>query len=84
MAGVLDAFISTWTKARDTFGDGVPQTGEQFDASASMRKMQASVESAAPGSRWTGAAASAYQTANADHGKILPSWHHWIDSWATR
>ena len=24
--GVLDAFMSTWSKARETFGEGVPQT----------------------------------------------------------
>ncbi|MDT5336321.1 MAG: hypothetical protein QOD90_1826, partial [Mycobacterium sp.] len=30
---MLDAFMSTWSKARETFGQGVPQTGEQFDQS---------------------------------------------------
>ncbi|OPX05712.1 EspA/EspE family type VII secretion system effector [Mycobacterium sp. AT1] len=69
--GVLDGFISTWSNARETFGQGVPATGEQFDKSGPLTTMQSNVESAAPGSRWTGAGASAYQTANADHGKVF-------------
>lgn len=69
--GVLDGFIATWSNARDTFGQGVPATGEQFDKSGPLRDMQSTVESAAPGSRWTGAAAAAYHTANADHGKVF-------------
>ena len=69
--GVLDGFLSTWSKARETFGQGVPQTGEQFDQSGQLRQMQTTVQSAAPGSRWIGAAASAYDTANANHGKVF-------------
>jgi len=69
--GVLDGFISTWTNARDTFGQGVPATGEQFDQSGPLSTMQSTVESAAPGSRWTGAAAAAYHSANADHGRVF-------------
>lgn len=69
--GVLDGFISTWSNARETFGQGVPATGEQFDDSGPLTTMQSNVESAAPGSRWTGAGAAAYQTANADHGKVF-------------
>lgn len=68
---VLDGFISTWSQARETFGQGVPATGEQFDQSGPLIDMQSTVESAAPGSRWTGSGALAYQTANADHGKVL-------------
>lgn len=30
----LDAFLATWAKARDTFGSGEPQPGDQFDKSA--------------------------------------------------
>jgi hypothetical protein len=63
--------MSTWSKARQTFGQGVPQTGERFDQSAQLRQMQSTVESAAPGSRWIGAAASAYGTANTNHGKVF-------------
>jgi hypothetical protein len=69
--GVLDAFMSTWSTARETFGQGVPQTGEKFDQSGTLRQLQTTVESAAPGSRWNGTAATAYQTANADHGKVF-------------
>jgi hypothetical protein len=63
--------MSTWSKARETFGEGVPQTGEHFDQSGPLRQMQTTVESAAPGSRWSGTAASAYGTANTDHGNVI-------------
>ncbi len=69
--GVLDAFMSTWSTARETFGQGVPQTGDQFDESGTLRQLQTTVQSAAPGSRWTGTAAAAYDTANKDHGKVF-------------
>lgn len=69
--GVLDAFMSTWSKARETFGQGVPQTGEQFDQSLPLQQLQTTVASAAPRSRWTGAGAAAYQTTNKDHGKVF-------------
>lgn len=68
---MLDGFMSTWSKARETFGQGTPQTGESFDQSGSLRQMQTTVESAAPGSRWSGTAASAYDTANTNHGKVF-------------
>jgi uncharacterized protein YukE len=69
--GVLDAFLSTWSKARATFGEGAPQTGAEYDNSATLRRLQTTVESAAPGSTWTGAAANAYGTTNAKHGQVL-------------
>ncbi|MGK2865442.1 MAG: EspA/EspE family type VII secretion system effector [Mycobacterium sp.] len=67
----LDGFLSTWDKARDTFGSGAPQTGEQFDQSAQFESMQSTVQTAAPGSRWTGTAANAYGTVNAEHARVL-------------
>jgi hypothetical protein len=36
--------MSTWSKARETFGEGVPQTGEHFDQSGPLRQMQTTVE----------------------------------------
>jgi EspA/EspE family len=69
--GVLDAFLSTWSKARATFGEGAPQTGAEYDNSATLRQLQTTVESAAPGSKWTGAAANAYGTTNANHAQVL-------------
>jgi EspA/EspE family len=69
--GVLDAFLSTWSTARETFGQGVPHTGERFDQSGTLRQLQTTVESAAPRSRWTGTAAAAYDAANQDHGKVF-------------
>ncbi|MEN4475554.1 EspA/EspE family type VII secretion system effector [Mycolicibacterium cosmeticum] len=68
---VLDAFLSTWSKARETFGTGTPQSGERFDQSASLRQMQSTVETAAPGSKWTGSAANAYGAVNTDHAKVF-------------
>jgi hypothetical protein len=69
--GVLDAFMSTWSKARETFGEGVPQTGERFDQSGPLNQLKTTVDSAAPGSRWGGTAASAYGKANTDHGNVI-------------
>ena len=50
MGDALDAFDSVWQRAHATFGTGTPQTGEHFDKSAQLRGMQATVQSAAPGS----------------------------------
>ncbi len=69
--GVLDAFTSTWSNARSTFGQGTPQTGERFDASTQLRGLQSDVASATPGSRWSGTAASAYDAVNTAHGKVF-------------
>jgi hypothetical protein len=68
---VLDGFLSTWSMARDKFGEGTPTTGEQYDQSGPLTTMQTSVQSAAPGSKWIGTAANAYDAANTDHGKVF-------------
>ncbi|MGV0835585.1 DUF6973 domain-containing protein [Mycolicibacterium thermoresistibile] len=62
----LTAFLTTWSAARATFGEGTPQTGEQFDHSATFHSLQAQAESAAPGSVWSGTAADAYAAVNAE------------------
>ncbi|MCV7259902.1 EspA/EspE family type VII secretion system effector [Mycobacterium shimoidei] len=69
--GALDAFMSTWSNARSTLGEGTPQQGAQFDRSSELRQAQSGVESAAPGSRWTGAAADSYADANSKQGRVL-------------
>ncbi len=69
--GVLDGFMSAWSNARHTFGQGVPPPGEEYDGSARLRQMQATVESARPGSAWSGSAATAYDAVNTDHGKVF-------------
>ncbi|SRX94552.1 hypothetical protein MSP7336_02809 [Mycobacterium shimoidei] len=69
--GALDAFLSTWSNARSTLGEGTPQQGAQFDRSSELRQAQSGVESAAPGSRWTGAAADSYADANSKQGRVL-------------
>lgn len=68
---VFAAFISTWSSARQTFGEGDPQSGAPFDQSATLRQLATDVESAAPGSRWTGAGANAYAAANTEHGRVI-------------
>ena len=68
---VLDGFLTTWADARATYGQGTPETGAKFDKSGALLAAQSSVQSAAPGSTWTGAAASAYGTANTEHGAVL-------------
>jgi uncharacterized protein YukE len=69
--GVVDGFESTWSNARSTFGQGTPQEGGQFDQSAQLRQMQSSVESAKPGSQWTGSASDSYASANEKQGRVL-------------
>ena len=69
--GVLDAFMSTWSSAGSTFGDGSPQTGDRYDNSSSLRQLQSDLAAAAPGSRWTGSAASAYDSANSEHRRVV-------------
>jgi hypothetical protein len=69
--GVLDAFMSTWSTARSTFGEGAPQTGAQYDRSGKLTELQDAVNSAAPDGRWTGAASTAYGAANQEHSRVL-------------
>lgn len=69
--GALDAFMSTWSNARATLGEGTPQEGAQFDRSNQLRQAQSGVESAAPGARWTGTAADSYADANSKQGRVL-------------
>jgi EspA/EspE family len=57
--GVLDGFFSTWSNAKATFGEGTPQGGAQFDGSGALNQLKSNLDSAAPGSRWTGTAATA-------------------------
>ncbi|MBN3455061.1 EspA/EspE family type VII secretion system effector [Mycolicibacterium sp.] len=61
----IDAFYSTWSQARESFGSGVPQDGSEFDKSNQLRQLQSSVQGAAPDSRWQGPAADAYAAKNA-------------------
>lgn len=68
---VLGAFYSTWDNARQTYGQGTPQTGEQYDNSSTLRSLESGLEAAAPGSKWSGSAASAYDTANTEHRRVI-------------
>jgi hypothetical protein len=68
---VLDGFLATWSDALATFGQGTPETGAKFDQSGPLLTAQANVQSAAPGSTWSGTGASAYATANTEHGAVL-------------
>jgi hypothetical protein len=68
---VLNAFLSTWSNARQTYGEGAPQTGAQYDGSKTLNQLQSTVQTAAPGAKWTGSAASAYGAANTEHGRVL-------------
>ncbi|OKH68256.1 alpha/beta hydrolase [Mycolicibacterium sp.] len=65
--GLLDAYMSTWSKARETFGDGVPDDGSRLDASSRLQRMKGNVEAAAPDARWQGGASQAYAAANQAH-----------------
>lgn len=67
----LDAFFLTWRKARETYGVGTPQTGEQFDHSTTFRELASRLESTAPGDKWTGTAADAYGAVNTEHRLVI-------------
>lgn len=68
--GALDAFYTTWSQARTTFGEGAPKTGDEFDGSERLRQMQSTIESAAPDDRWQGTASQAYAAKNAEHAAV--------------
>jgi hypothetical protein len=68
---VLDGFYSTWDNARHTFGQGTPQGGAQYDKSGPLRQMGSDLANAAPGSKWSGAAAANYDAANTEHRRVI-------------
>lgn len=68
---MLDGFLATWSRARDTFGSGVPQTGEHYDQSRQLQNLQATVHTAVPGGHWSGGAASAYDGKNTEHAGVI-------------
>ena len=68
---VLNAFLSTWTNARATFGEGAPPTGERFDQSATLNQLTSSLDEAAPGGHWTGGAATHYAAVNSEHQRVI-------------
>jgi hypothetical protein len=69
--GALDGFMATWSAARNTFGQGAPHDGSEFDESTRLLQLQSSVAAAAPGSRWTGPASDSYDAANQRQGRTL-------------
>jgi hypothetical protein len=71
VTSALNAFLATWSRARSTFGEGSPQDGTQFDQSANLRQLESGLEAAAPGARWSGSAASAYDAANTEHRRVI-------------
>lgn len=68
---MLGGFLSTWTQARTTFGEGVPEPGATFDDSATLQHLEADTRAAAPASVWSGAAADAYDARNAEQVRTL-------------
>lgn len=68
---VINAFLATWSTARQTYGEGTPETGAQYDNSSTLRGLESNLESAAPGSRWTGSAATNYDAANTEHRRVI-------------
>ncbi|WP_326545118.1 EspA/EspE family type VII secretion system effector [Mycolicibacterium sp. ND9-15] len=69
--GVLDAFLSTWSQARATFGEGTPRDGAGLDNSSRLESIRGDVEAAAPGSNWTGSGADGYADENARQANAL-------------
>lgn len=62
----IDAFLSTWSRARQTFGDGTPTTGVQLDDSRTLLTLESSLEPAVPGPQWSGSAATGYAAADSE------------------
>lgn len=71
MASELDGFYTTWSQARDTYGQGTPVTGERFDSSSTLNGLKSQLDAAAPGDRWSGAASESYGDANSRQQQIL-------------
>jgi EspA/EspE family len=67
----LDGFLSTWSGANATFGQGAPTEGARFDQSGQLSELRDRVTSAAPGSTWTGSGADRYADANVKHANML-------------
>lgn len=67
----LGAFLSTWAKARATFGSGIPEPGASYDQSPALSQLTDDLDRAMPARYWSGGAATAYGTANTDHQRIL-------------
>ncbi|MCC9186807.1 EspA/EspE family type VII secretion system effector [Mycolicibacterium mageritense] len=68
--GALDAFYSTWSEARETFGQSTPQDGALLDNSSKLTQMKTGVEAAAPDARWQGPASEAYAAKNKEHAGV--------------
>lgn len=68
---VIDAFLTTWSHTRRAFGDGAPVSGGQIDNSDSLRELQADLETAGPGSQWSGSAATSYDEANIQQRRVI-------------
>ena len=74
---VLNAFLSTWSNARQTFGEGSPQTGAQYDNSSTLRQLESNRgDPPRPDRGWTGTAATNYghgqhRTPSGDRGNSL-------------
>ncbi len=66
----LGAFLSTWAKARATFGSGTPEPGASYDHSSALSRLTDDLHRAIPTRYWTGGAATAYETANDVGGTI--------------
>lgn len=67
----LDGFYSTWSKAKDTFGVGVPTDGSQYNGSSSqLLKMKGMIDSALPDHQWQGKGSEAYAAANKEHAAV--------------
>ncbi|WP_167759382.1 EspA/EspE family type VII secretion system effector [Mycobacterium sp. PS03-16] len=67
----IDGFNANWNNARETFGQGNPQPGTDFDNSSRLTGLGSGLSDAAPGSKWSGAAAANYDKANTDHQAVF-------------
>jgi uncharacterized protein YukE len=67
----FNAFLTTWSEARATYGAGPATEGAEFDQSPRLQQLQTATQSTAPQAAWTGSAADAYDATNTRHARTL-------------
>ncbi|MEZ0339877.1 EspA/EspE family type VII secretion system effector [Mycobacterium sp. pV006] len=68
----LDGFLAAWSAARDAFGSGDPESGQQFERSSTqLREVQVAVLAARAGDQWSGPAAAAYDQSSDRHARAI-------------
>lgn len=68
----LGAFLSTWAKARATFGSGTPAPGTSYDQSSTLSRLTDDLDLAMPARYWSGDAPTVRVYPPLDGTEFLP------------